>query len=172
MTINVTFFANATLHVTFHTLHVTFHVLHVTFHVAQVWEAMLGDGIVPHGGMLASYLQALMKAGDWKAALEMRERYRGGDGLSRAEKHVDKLDLMSREDAVVDGVLASGLVDNGQPRLALEYVLEVLRARSLVSSLRTRFPDHPMVKRRTRQYRSIPSHLVPFHFIPYHWSVR
>lgn len=36
---------------------------------------------------------------------------------------------MAREDAVVDGVMANGLVDNSQPKLALAYVLEVLKAR-------------------------------------------
>lgn len=94
---------------------------------------MLHDGIVPHGGMLASYLQSLMRAGRWKAAAEVREIYRGGEGLSRAEKHVDKFDYVAREDAVVDGVMANGLIDNGQDRLALEYVLEVLESRAKVS---------------------------------------
>lgn len=36
---------------------------------------------------------------------------------------------MAREDAVVDGVMANGLVDNSQPKLALAYVLEVVKAR-------------------------------------------
>lgn len=93
---------------------------------------MLQDGIVPHGGMLACYLQSLMRAGGWKAAAEVRERYRRGEELSRAEKHVDKFDYMAREDAVVDGVMANGLIENGQHRLALEYVLEVLDFRAKV----------------------------------------
>lgn len=33
------------------------------------------EEITPHGGMLASYLLALMRSGDWKLALEVRERY-------------------------------------------------------------------------------------------------
>lgn len=41
----------------------------------QVWQAMLDEGVVPHGGMLASYVLALMKSGDWELALEVRDRY-------------------------------------------------------------------------------------------------
>ncbi|CAM9957871.1 unnamed protein product [Scytosiphon promiscuus] len=41
---------------------------------AAVWEAMSADGIRPHGGMLASYLLALMRSGKWETALEVRER--------------------------------------------------------------------------------------------------
>ncbi|CAM9488583.1 unnamed protein product [Ectocarpus sp. 4 AP-2014] len=98
----------------------------------EVWEAMCGEGIRPHGGMLASYLLALMRSGDWKTALDVRERYRGDKEefqLSHAERHVHKLDFVAREEAVVDGVVANGLVDNKQPDLALAYVLEVLKAR-------------------------------------------
>eukprot|EP00752_Nemacystus_decipiens_P018709 g16773.t1 len=96
----------------------------------QAWEAMMEGDIVPHGGMLASYLLALMRSGEWKLALEVRERYRdGSEKLSHADRHVDKLDFMAREDAVVDGVMANGLVDNGQAHLALAYVLEVVKAR-------------------------------------------
>lgn len=40
----------------------------------KVWEAMYGESIRPHGGMLASYLLALMRSGDWKTALDVRER--------------------------------------------------------------------------------------------------
>lgn len=36
---------------------------------------MLDEGIVPHGGMLAAYLLALMRSGNWKLAAEVRERY-------------------------------------------------------------------------------------------------
>lgn len=43
---------------------------------------------------------------------------------------MDKLDFVTREDAVVDGVMANGLVDNGQPDLALAYVLQVVEARA------------------------------------------
>ncbi|CAN0480727.1 unnamed protein product, partial [Ectocarpus sp. 12 AP-2014] len=98
----------------------------------EVWEAMCGEGIRPHGGMLASYLLALMRSGAWKTALDVRERYRGDKEefqLSHAERHVHKLDFVTREEAVVDGVVANGLVDNKQPDLALTYVLEVLKAR-------------------------------------------
>ncbi len=35
---------------------------------------MSEEGITPHGGMLASYLLALMRSGDWKLAVEVRER--------------------------------------------------------------------------------------------------
>lgn len=62
-------------------------------------------------------------------------RYRSGSEeckLSHVERHVDKLDFIAREDAVVDGVMANGLVDNSQPKLALEYVLGVLKAREEV----------------------------------------
>ncbi len=51
------------------------------------------------------------------------------------ERHVDKLDFTAREDAVVDGVMANGLVDNSQPKLALEYVLGVLKAREEVKDV-------------------------------------
>lgn len=37
---------------------------------------MTDEGIVPHGGMLAWYILALMRSGDWELALEIRERYR------------------------------------------------------------------------------------------------
>lgn len=58
------------------------------------------------------------------------QRYRNGDEkLSHVEWHLDKLDFMVREDAVVDGVMVHGLVDNRQPKLALKYVLQVLKAR-------------------------------------------
>lgn len=40
----------------------------------QVWQSMSDEGLVPHGGMLASYLLALMKSGDWELALEVRDR--------------------------------------------------------------------------------------------------
>lgn len=66
----------------------------------------------------------------------MLKRYRSGSEefqLSHAERHVDKLDFLAREDAVVDGVMANGLVDNRQPKLALEYVLGVLKDREEVS---------------------------------------
>lgn len=53
--------------------------------------------------------------------------------LSHAERHVGKLDCFAREEAVVDGVVANGLVDNRQAHLALSYVLEVLKARQEVS---------------------------------------
>ncbi|CAM9355466.1 unnamed protein product [Ectocarpus fasciculatus] len=99
---------------------------------ASVWDAMYGEGICPHGGMLAKYLLALMRSGDWKTALDVRERYLGDNEefqLSHAERHVHKLDFVAREEAVVDGVVANGLVDNKQPDLALAYVLEVLKAR-------------------------------------------
>lgn len=46
---------------------------------------------------------------------------------------MDKLDFVARESAVVDGVMANGLVDNGQPKLALAYVLRVLKEREEVS---------------------------------------
>lgn len=46
---------------------------------------------------------------------------------------MDKLDFVAREGAVVDGVMANGLVDNGQHKLALAYVLQVLKAREEVS---------------------------------------
>ncbi|CAM9719659.1 unnamed protein product [Pylaiella littoralis] len=98
----------------------------------EVWQAMTDEGVVPHGGMLASYLLALMRSSDWKLALEVRERYRGGNEefkLSHAERHVGKLDFVTRESAVVDGVMANGLVDNGQSKLALPYVLRVLKDR-------------------------------------------
>lgn len=36
---------------------------------------------------------------------------------------------MAREEAVVDSVMANGLVDNGQSELALSYVLQVVKAR-------------------------------------------
>lgn len=58
------------------------------------------------------------------------KRYRdGSEELSHTDRQVDKLDFVSREDAVVDGVMANGLVDNRQPGLALAYVLEVVKAR-------------------------------------------
>ena len=58
-------------------------------------------------------------------------RYRdGSERLSHADRHVDKLDFMAREDAVVDGVMANGLVDNRQHTKALAYVLEVVKARA------------------------------------------
>lgn len=31
--------------------------------------------MIPHGGMLASYLLALMRSGNWELALEVRDRY-------------------------------------------------------------------------------------------------
>ena len=48
---------------------------HVSKMFGQVWKAIAEEGIVPHGGMLASYLLALMRSGEWKLALEVRERY-------------------------------------------------------------------------------------------------
>lgn len=118
---------------------------------------MLHAGIVPHGGMLACYLQSLMRAGRWKVAAEVRERYRRGEELSRAEKHVDKFDFVAREDAVVDGVMANGLIDNGQHSLALKYVLEVLESRAKVS-----IPFHPIISH------PIPSCPISSHHIPFH----
>lgn len=47
---------------------------------------------------------------------------------------MDKLDFVAREIAVVDGVMANGLVDNGQFKLALAYVLDVLKDREEVSA--------------------------------------
>lgn len=96
---------------------------------------MVSQGIIPHGGMLASYVLALMRAGNWKLALETRGRY-GKEELLKTKRHADKLDFRVREDAVVDAAVANGLVDNDQSSLALEYVLDVLRARSEVSSAR------------------------------------
>lgn len=92
---------------------------------------MQSEGVTPHAGMLASYVLTLMRAGRWELALETRQTYNDGN-LSRAEKHVNKLEHVSRDDAVVDGVMANGLVDNGQSPRALKYVLGVLEARSKV----------------------------------------
>lgn len=47
---------------------------------------------------------------------------------------MDKLDFVTREIAVVDGVMANGLVDNGQFKLGLAYVLDVLKEREQVSA--------------------------------------
>lgn len=93
---------------------------------------MLSEGVTPHGGMLASYLLALMRSGNWKLALETRELF-GPEQLSHAERHVGELQFVSRESAVVDSVVANGLVDNGQSPRALTYALGVLEARSEVS---------------------------------------
>ena len=97
-----------------------------------MWETMLSEGVTPHGGMLASYLLALMRSGDWKLALETRKLF-GAEQLSRVERHVGDLQFVSREDAVVDSVVANGLVDNGKSPRALAYVLDVLKTTSKAS---------------------------------------
>ena len=82
--------------------------------------------------MLASYLLALMRSRNWKLALDTRELF-GAEQLSHTERHVGELQYVSRECAVVDSVIANGLVDNGQSPRALTYALAVLKARSEVS---------------------------------------
>lgn len=103
----------------------TSHVMCICFDFRQVWEAMLSEGIVPLGGMLIPYVLALMRAGEWERALEARESF-GKKQCTEANPHAPKLVLESRQNAVVDGIIAKGLMDNGQSTQALKFVLDML----------------------------------------------
>lgn len=86
--------------------------------------------------VLVPYLRALMAGGMWELALQERQRHHDVLEDDREQPDLVKLGVkLGGSDAVADAVVCHGLVDNGQPGLALEEVLRVLRSRPEVRAV-------------------------------------